>query len=104
MQRIASKMKLFKGCEEEYKRRHDLIWPELQQLLKQTGIHEYSIFLDTATNDLFAFLKLEAGRTTEDLPNHPIMQKWWSYMGDIMETNPDSSPVSTSLEEVFFLP
>lgn len=104
MQRIAFKMKLFKGKEEEYKMRHDTIWPELKKLLKQTGVREYSIFWDKSSNDLFGFLKLEEGNSMEALPNHPVMKKWWAHMVDIMETNEDHSPVSTPLSEVFYMP
>ncbi len=104
MQRIAVRMKLFKGFEAEYKRRHDLLWPELEALLKETGVADYAIFLDEETSDLFGVLKLAEGSTMDDLPNHPVMQRWWSYMRDIMETNPDHSPVSTPLKEVFYLP
>lgn len=96
-------MKLFKGYEAEYKKRHDALWPELRELLKQTGVREYSIFLDEQTNDLLGILKLEEGRTMEDLPAHPVMQKWWAFMCDIMETHPDRSPVSVPLKEVFYL-
>ncbi len=104
MQRIAFKMRLFKGQEQEYKKRHDEIWPELSTLLKEKGIHEYSIFLDEATGFLFGFMKIpEAGRLDE-LPQHPVMKKWWAYMKDIMESNPDNSPVSTPLPEVFYMP
>ena len=104
MQRVAFKMQLFKGFEEEYKKRHDEIWPELQSLLKENGISEYSIFLDEKTNNLFGVMKAEDPVKLNDLPSSPIMQKWWKYMGDIMEANPDNSPVSTPLTEVFYLP
>ena len=104
MQRIAFKMKLFKGKEAEYKKRHDEIWPELKSLLKQTGIEEYSIFLDEETNVLFGVLKIEDPMKLDELPNHPIMKKWWSYMKDMMETNEDGSPVSVRMNEVFYLP
>ncbi len=104
MQRLAFKMKLFKGFEAEYLKRHDELWPELQQLLKETGVNDYAIFLDTATNDLFGVLKLEEGKTMDNLPAHPVMQRWWAYMSDIMETNDDKSPVSIPLTEVFYLP
>ena len=104
MTRVAFKMQLLKGFEEEYKRRHDEIWPELQSLLKDTGISEYSIFLDKTTNSLFGFLKAKDPTLLNNLPSHPVMQRWWKYMGDIMETNPDNSPVQTPLEEVFCLP
>ena len=104
MQRIAFKMKLFKGCEEEYKRRHEIIWPELQQLLKETGIEDYSIFLDGETNFLFGVLKIQDSIKLEELPLQPVMKKWWAYMKDVMETNGDNSPVSIPLKEVFYLP
>lgn len=104
MTRVAFKMKLFDGFEEEYKKRHDELWPELEQLLKNTGIHEYSIFLDESTNSLFGVLKADDPKALDNLPAHPVMQRWWKYMGDIMESNPDNSPVSIPLREVFYLP
>lgn len=103
MTRVAFKMKLFRGFEEEYKKRHEELWPELRELLKSTGIHEYSIFLDETTNDLFGFLKAENPKTLDNLPTHPVMQRWWKYMGDIMASNSDNSPVSIPLKEVFYL-
>ena len=103
MQRVAFKMKLFKGCEEEYKRRHDLLWPELESLLKQSGIKDYSIFLDEETNTLFGYLIIADKTKLDDLPNELVMKKWWAYMKDIMETNPDQSPVSIPLKEVFYM-
>lgn len=104
MHRIAFKMQLHKGVEQEYKKRHDEIWPELQGLLKENGISEYSIFLDESTNSLFGVLKAEDPAKLDELPAQPVMQRWWKYMADIMETNPDSSPVSIPLTEVFYLP
>jgi len=104
MQRVAHKMKLFKGCEAEYKKRHDELWPELKALLKHTGIKHYSIFLDEETNYLFAYFFIEDDSKLSDLPMQTVMQKWWAYMKDIMETNDDNSPVSAALKEVFYLP
>ncbi len=101
--RVAFKMKLNPGQAEEYKRRHDLLWPELKELLKQTGVQDYSIFLDEETNVLFGSLKIEKPEGLDKLPGHPVIKKWWSYMQDIMETNPDHSPVSIPLKEVFYL-
>ncbi|MGQ7945468.1 L-rhamnose mutarotase [Flavobacterium sp. WC2509] len=101
--RNAFKMKLKKGFEVEYKKRHDEIWPELASLLSESGIQDYSIFLDEETLILFAVQKLSADFDVAFLPNHPIVKKWWAYMGDIMETNPDNSPLSASLKEVFHL-
>ncbi len=104
MTRVAFKMKLFPGQTEEYKKRHDEIWPELVALLKDTGISEYSIFLDEETNALFGVLKAVDPAKLDDLPSHAVMQKWWAYMGDIMESNPDNSPVSVPLLDVFYMP
>ena len=104
MTRLAFRMKLFKGFEEEYQKRHNELWPELQKLLNETGIHEYSIFLDETTNDLFGFLKAENPKSLDNLPAHPVMKRWWKYMSEIMESNPDNSPVSIPLKEVFYLP
>jgi L-rhamnose mutarotase len=101
--RNAFKMKLKKGFEMEYKKRHDEIWPELASLLSESGIQDYSIFLDEETLILFAVQKLSPDFDQAFLPNHPIVKKWWKYMGDIMETNPDNSPLSASLLEVFHL-
>ncbi len=104
MQRIAFRMKLQKGFEEEYRKRHNEIWPELQALLKQTGIAEYSIFLDESTHDLFGYLKIGDPEAQRSLPDQPVMKKWWAYMKDIMDTNEDNSPVSIPLKEVFYMP
>lgn len=104
MPRIASKMKLHKGFEAEYKKRHDEIWPELSGLLKETGISDYYIYLDKETNALFAVLEATDTAALDALPANPVMQRWWAYMKDIMESNPDNSPVSFPLEEVFYLP
>ncbi len=102
--RVAFKMQLFKGFEAEYKKRHDAIWPELVQLLKATGISDYAIFLDETTNSLLGVLQATDMAALDNLPAHPVMQRWWQYMGDIMESNPDHSPVSLPLKEVFYLP
>mgnify|MGYP000048829787 CR=1 FL=1 len=100
--RNAFKMKLKSGFEAEYKKRHDEIWPELEVLLSESGVHDYSIFLDEETLTLFAFQKVKVGFDNDYLPNHPIVKKWWAYMADIMETNPDHSPVSIDLTPVFY--
>ena len=104
MQRHAFKMRLNPGMEAEYTRRHDEIWPDLVQLLKDTGISNYSIHLDRETNTLFGYLERREDHAMDGLPNHPVMQRWWAYMGDIMATNPDGSPVAIPLAETFYLP
>jgi L-rhamnose mutarotase len=104
MQRIAFTMKLHPGFEAEYRRRHAAIWPGLAALLHNTGIREYSIFLDEASLILFAYLRIEEVVKLDDLPAHPVMREWWDHMKDIMETNPDHSPVTKELKEVFYMP
>jgi len=104
MQRVAFKMKLFAGRVDEYKLRHDNIWPDLVSLLKKNGVCDYSIFLDDETNILFGVLKIENSEALKKLPSEPVMQKWWSSLIDLMETNSDNSPVSIPLKEVFYLP
>jgi L-rhamnose mutarotase len=103
MIRASLKMQLKKGFEAEYKKRHDEIWPELQSELSKAGISDYSIFLDEETLTLFAVQKLTDNNTADDLPQTEIVKKWWAYMGDIMETNPDNSPVCKPLKEVFHI-
>jgi L-rhamnose mutarotase len=101
--RVGFKMQLHPGKEAEYKQRHDKIWPELSSLLKSTGISEYSIFLDEQTGSLFGVLDIEDPNALDKLKEHPVMQKWWKYMADIMDSNADSSPVSIPLREVFYM-
>lgn len=104
MDRVAFKMKLFPGFEQEYKKRHDEIWPEIIALLKNNGISDYSIFLDEETNDLIGFLTITDKALLDKLPTNAIMQRWWTYMASVMESNSDNSPVSAQLKEVFYLP
>lgn len=99
----AFKMKLLPGFEAEYKKRHDGIWPELQELLSKRGIYDYSIFLDEETLILFAVQKVKEDANLTGLTEEPVLRKWWDYMSDIMETNPDNSPVEKPLKEVFYM-
>lgn len=104
MKKVAFKMQLHQGQVQEYQKRHDELWPELADLLKSVGVEDYSIFFDEDTHALFGVLKIEDPSRLDQLPQHAVMQKWWKYMGDIMDANPDNSPVSVSLKEVFYLP
>jgi L-rhamnose mutarotase len=96
-------MKLKPGCKDEYKRRHEQLWPELKQVLQDAGIYDYAIFLDEETHTLFATQKVSGVHGSQDLAVNEIVQRWWAYMAGIMETNPDNSPVTRVLEEVFYL-
>lgn len=103
MKRLAFKMHLNEGQKEEYKKRHNEIWPELKKLLKENGVSEYSIFLDEESNTLFAFQKVDGDEGSQNLGETEIVKKWWAFMADIMKTNADNSPVSVELEELFYL-
>lgn len=104
MGRVAFKMRLKQGQKEEYRKRHSNIWPEIEELLQQAGISDYSIYFDEETHLLFAIQNTSNEEGSQSLGNYAIMQKWWDYMADIMEVNPDNSPVSDQLEELFYLP
>ncbi|MDD2868303.1 L-rhamnose mutarotase [Neomegalonema sp.] len=104
MEKHAFRMRLKPGFEAEYRRRHDEIWPELADLLHEAGVQDYSIHLDRETGTLFGVLWRRADHAMEALPGHPVMKRWWAFMADLMETNPDQSPVSVPLETVFHLP
>lgn len=103
MKKTAFAMRLTPGCEAEYKKRHDQIWPELKAELRKAGVSDYSIYLDKKTNTLFAVQYLADDATDDQLPSLPIVKKWWHMMSDIMETNPDESPVSDTLELMFHM-
>lgn len=104
MEKYAFRMRLNPGCRDEYKRRHDEIWPELVALLHDAGISDYSIYLDEETNILFGVLWRTVDHGMEALPGHEIMQKWWAHMADIMETHPNNAPVARPLTPVFHMP
>ncbi len=103
MPRHAFKMSLHPGQAAEYKRRHDAIWPELKALLQEAGVSNYSIHFDPETNLLFGYLERPDAHGMDDLPAHPVMRRWWAHMRDIMAANPDGSPVSAPLIEMFHL-
>ncbi len=98
MQRIALKMKRFKGFEAGYKKRQDELWDEMKLLLHEAGIKDFSIFLDKESYSLFAYLTIEDAAKQDALPADPVQKKWWAFMKDIMETNSDNSPVRTPLK------
>ncbi len=102
MKREAFKMFLKPGCEDEYRRRHAAIWPELKQMLSESGVYDYSIYWDPDTNILFACQK-NNGESSQEMGYNPIVQKWWDYMADIMEVNPDNSPVTIPIPEVWHM-
>ncbi len=104
MERHVFRMQLNPGMAEEYRRRHDAIWPELVALLKEAGVSDYSIHLDPGTGALYGILTRPADHGMDALPAHPVMRRWWAHMADIMETHPDNEPVSVVLVPMFHLP
>ena len=104
MEKYAFKMRLNPGMEAEYRKRHDEIWPELVDLLRQAGVRDYSIHLDRDTGILFGVLWRNEGHRMDDLPQHPVMQRWWAHMADIMEVRADNEPVAVPLVPVFHMP
>lgn len=104
MEKYAFKMRLNPGCEAEYKRRHDSIWPELVDLLHNAGVSDYSIYLDPETLILFGVLLRRSDHGMADLPQTAVMQRWWAHMADIMQTHPDNEPVAVPLVPVFHMP
>lgn len=103
MEKIAFTMQLNPGQKQEYRRRHQQIWPELVDALKAAGIRDYSIFLEESTHTLFAVLWRSENHSMDALPLQAIVQKWWAYMADIMATEADNKPRLKNLEQMFHL-
>ena len=103
MIRKAFVMQVNPDAHAEYERRHDPVWPEMEAVLKEHGVHHYSIFLHPATPQLFAYVEIENEERWNAIASTEVCQRWWAYMKDIMPTNPDNSPKSQELESVFYL-
>lgn len=97
------KMKLYPGMAEEYEKRHNELWPEMIAMIHEYGGSNYSIFLDEECSILFGVIELEDPDRYDKSAETAICRKWWDYMADLMETNPDNSPVSSTLKPVFHL-
>jgi len=104
MLRKAFVMSVNEGQEAEYIRRHNRIWPELEAVLKNHGVHNYSIFLHRPTSQLFAYVEIENEERWGAIAETPECRKWWQFMCNIMPSNPDNSPITSTLHEVFHLP
>ena len=103
MVKKAFRMKLYPGMEAEYERRHNALWPEMVEMIHRYGGHNYSIYLDRETLVLYGYIELEDEALWAESAKDPVCRRWWDYMADIMETNPDNSPVSVDLVKVFDL-
>ena len=103
MLRKAFVMSVNPGQEAEYQRRHGPIWPELAAVLTAHGVHNYSIFLHPGTHQLFAYVEIEDEARWAAVAQTPVCQRWWKFMGDVMPSNPDHSPVAAEIREVFHI-
>ena len=103
MIRKAFVMQLSPGQRKEYEKRHRPVWPEMEDTLESHGVHNYSIFWHSETNQLFAYVEIESEDRWNSVAQTLVCKKWWAYMKDIMASNPDNSPVSRNLEEVFHI-
>lgn len=103
MIRKAFLMKLRPGWREEYERRHNPVWPELEEVLRSHGVRNYSIFHEAGTERLFAYAEVESEELWRQIAETEACRRWWAYMKELMLTNPDDSPVSENLDEVFHL-
>jgi L-rhamnose mutarotase len=103
MKRIAFVMSVDPAQVAEYEKRHSPIWPELADTLRANGVHNYSIFHDAATHQLFAYAEIEDEARWNAIARTDVCKRWWRRMGDIMPSNADSSPVSRGLRQVFHL-
>lgn len=97
------KMFLNPGKAAEYERRHNLLWPEMKDMIREYGGSNYTIFFDEETNLLFGYLEVKDPARWDESANTAICRKWWDYMADIMAVNPDNSPVCIDLKNVFHL-
>lgn len=103
MLRKAFVMQVNPDAHAEYQRRHDALWPEMADTLKAHGAHAYSIWLDPKRGLLFAYVEIESEERWAAIAETPVCRRWWDHMRDVMATNPDRSPVSEDLREVFYL-
>ena len=103
MIRKAFVMSVHAGQEQEYARRHQPIWKELEDVLRAHGVHNYSIHLLPETRQLFGYAEIEDEARWQAIAGTEVCKRWWKHMADVMPANPDNSPVAQSLTEVFYL-
>ena len=96
-------MAIHDGHAQEYERRHQPIWAELERVLFEHGVRTYSIFLDDRSNDLFAYAEIEDEARWQAIASTDVCRRWWRHMREIMPANPDDSPVADDLREVFHI-
>ncbi|HQZ95665.1 MAG TPA: L-rhamnose mutarotase [Pyrinomonadaceae bacterium] len=103
MIRKAFLMSVDPDSHDEYERRHRPIWQELEVVLRDHGVHNYSIFLDAETSQLFGYAEIESEELWNTIADTDECHRWWAFMKGIMPSNADNSPISRDLKEVFHL-
>ena len=101
--RLAFRMSVHAGASAEYERRHNPIWMEMEQALVACGVTSYSIFIDPATNDLFAYVEVEDEQRWESIASTDVCRRWWASLRELMPSHDDNRPVSRPLREVFHI-
>ena len=103
MQRIAFTMRIKPSTEEEYRRRHRQVWPELLADLKRAGCQNYSIYL--SGTELFAYMEVDDfQRYLEIMATSRASSRWEAQMGDILiRVTEEATGFPPVLEEVFHL-
>lgn len=103
MERYAWKAKIKEGKLDEYKRRHDNIWPEMKEVLRESGIVNYSIWV--VGDEVFGYYECEKGAdfAAKTQANSKIVDKWNEFMKDVMEMEMDPvTGAQPKLTEVFY--
>ena len=103
MIRRSFRMTLKEGKLEEYKKKHDEIWPELSDVLTSLGITNYSIYFNSKDNTLIEYMELTDDNKFDQMEDIDIVKKWNIYMKDLLVTKSptDASPIVDELIEVF---
>ena len=103
MIRKAFRMSVEPDRQDEYARRHDPIWSELEDALLAHGVRSYSIYLDPGSSELFAYVEVESEAQWDAVAATDVCQRWWRHMRDVMPHGDDNRPISVDLREVFHL-
>ena len=99
---VAFCLRLRPGCADEYRRRHDDIWPAMAAALSDAGILHFEIFLEPASLLLFAFQVRRRDHTVDELPGHAVWQRWQAHMADLLVQR-DGKSERIALEPMFRL-
>ena len=102
MERYAWKATVKEGMLEEYVRRHNEIWPELTEVLRQAGIRNYTIW--NCGSELFGYYECEKGAqfALDYQAKSPVVAKWNVYMDDILTFEIDPATGKTAEMRLMF--